>query len=81
MVRKSWCKPKYNPRQYPILIACYASNKGVFVETRDWGSYIVRRSIVGGLDWCWFAPVTTLRYQKSAVNLTGKKLALLEEVY
>jgi hypothetical protein len=31
--------------------------------------------IVGGLDWCSFAPVTTLRYQKSAVNSTGKKLA------
>jgi hypothetical protein len=24
--------------------------------------------IVGGLDWCSFAPVTTLRYQKSAVR-------------
>jgi hypothetical protein len=24
--------------------------------------------VVGGLDWCSFAPVTTLRYQKSAIQ-------------
>jgi hypothetical protein len=29
-------------------------------------------AIVGGLDWCSFAPVTTLKYQKSAVNSTEK---------
>jgi hypothetical protein len=36
---------------------------------------ILKLNVVGGLDWCSFAPGTTLRYQKSAVNSTEKKSA------